>query len=86
MSNEFLDYIEDILDAMDKAKILVEDVTFDQFQSDFRFILRSFVLWKLSGKQPNASLLMCAKSILIFPGVVWRVCEIGFRMATIESI
>ncbi len=36
MSNEFLDYIEDILDAMDKAKILVKDVTFDQFQSDFR--------------------------------------------------
>ncbi len=36
MSNEFLDYIEDILDAIDKAKILVEDVTFDAFQSDFR--------------------------------------------------
>lgn len=36
MSYEFLDYIEDILDAMDKAEILLEDVTYDQFESDFR--------------------------------------------------
>lgn len=36
MSDEFLDYIEDILDAMDKAKILVEGVSFEQFQADFR--------------------------------------------------
>jgi uncharacterized protein with HEPN domain len=36
MSNEFLDYVEDILDAMDKAEILLQDVTFDQFEADFR--------------------------------------------------
>ena len=36
MSNEFLDFIEDILDAMDKAEILLEDVTYDQFEDDFR--------------------------------------------------
>lgn len=36
MSNEFLDYIEDILDAMGKAEILLEGVTYDQFESDFR--------------------------------------------------
>jgi uncharacterized protein with HEPN domain len=36
MSNEFLDYIEDILDAMDKAEILLENVNFEQFESDFR--------------------------------------------------
>jgi len=30
MSNEFLDWIEDILDAMD------EGVTFDRFEADFR--------------------------------------------------
>jgi uncharacterized protein with HEPN domain len=36
MSNEFLDYVEDILDAMEKAEILVEGITYDQFQSDFR--------------------------------------------------
>lgn len=36
MSNEFLDYVEDILDAMNKAEILIEDVTYDQFEADFR--------------------------------------------------
>ena len=36
MSFEFLDYVEDILDAMGKAEILLEDVTFDQFEADFR--------------------------------------------------
>ena len=36
MSDEFLDYVEDILDAMDKAEILLEGVTYDQFEADFR--------------------------------------------------
>jgi uncharacterized protein with HEPN domain len=36
MTAEFLDYIDDILDAMDKAEILLTDVTYDQFIGDFR--------------------------------------------------
>ena len=28
MSNEFLDYVEDMLDAIDKAELLVLDVTY----------------------------------------------------------
>lgn len=36
MSHEFLDFVEDMLDAIDKAEILVRDVTFDQFEADFR--------------------------------------------------
>lgn len=36
MSNEFLDFVEDILDAMGKAELLLQDVTFDQFANDFR--------------------------------------------------
>jgi uncharacterized protein with HEPN domain len=36
MSNEFLDYVEDIADAMEKAEILLAGVTYDQFESDFR--------------------------------------------------
>jgi len=35
MSNEFLDFVEDILDAMDKAEILLHDVTYDQFEDNF---------------------------------------------------
>jgi uncharacterized protein with HEPN domain len=36
MSQEFLDYVEDILDAMNKAEILLQDVTYKQFAEDFR--------------------------------------------------
>ena len=36
MSNEFLDYVEDILDAMEKAEILLKNVTYEQFKVDFR--------------------------------------------------
>ena len=36
MSDEYLDHIEDVLDAMNKAEILLEGVTFEQFEADFR--------------------------------------------------
>ncbi len=36
MSGEYLDYVEDILDEMKKAEILLEDVTYEQFEADFR--------------------------------------------------
>jgi uncharacterized protein with HEPN domain len=36
MSNEFLDYIEDILDAMDKAETMLTGVSFEDFVADFR--------------------------------------------------
>jgi uncharacterized protein with HEPN domain len=36
MSHEFLDFVEDILDAMDKAQILVEGFTYKEFETDFR--------------------------------------------------
>ena len=36
MSTEFLDYVEDILDAMEKAEILIGNTTYDQFEADFR--------------------------------------------------
>jgi uncharacterized protein with HEPN domain len=32
----FLDFVDDILDSMDKAEILLTDVTYDQFAGDFR--------------------------------------------------
>jgi len=34
MSREFLDFVEDILDAMDKAEILLDGVTFEDLVSE----------------------------------------------------
>jgi len=36
MSHEFLDFVEDILDAMDKAEVLVKGYTYRDFEEDFR--------------------------------------------------
>ena len=36
MSNEFLDFVEDILDAMNKAEALLVGVIYSQFESDYR--------------------------------------------------
>jgi uncharacterized protein with HEPN domain len=36
MSREFLDFIEDILDGMNKAEALLEGVSYSRFETDFR--------------------------------------------------
>lgn len=36
MSREFLDYVEDILDAMNKDETLLMEVSYSQFETDFR--------------------------------------------------
>ncbi|OGO26180.1 MAG: hypothetical protein A2136_08430 [Chloroflexi bacterium RBG_16_54_11] len=36
MSREYLDFIEDILDGMNKAEVLIEEMSYSQFESDFR--------------------------------------------------
>jgi len=36
LKNEFLDFIEDIIDAMEKAEFLVQGMSYEQFEKDFR--------------------------------------------------
>lgn len=36
MNHEFLDYLEDILDAMEKAESMVQAYTYKQFETDYR--------------------------------------------------
>jgi uncharacterized protein with HEPN domain len=36
MNQEFLDFIEDILDGMNKAEALLEAVSYSRFETDFR--------------------------------------------------
>jgi len=36
MNREFLDYVEDILDAMEKAEIIVRETGHEKFLQDFR--------------------------------------------------
>jgi len=36
MNREYLDFVDDILDGMEKAETLLEGVSFSQFETDFR--------------------------------------------------
>ena len=38
MNREFLDFVEDILDAMEKTELLIEGVSYEQFETDFASI------------------------------------------------
>lgn len=69
MSNEFLDYVEDILEAMVKAEILVEDVTYDQFEADFRInfaVVRALEIVGEAAKRLPTSLRQQ------YPDIPWR--------------
>ena len=69
MSNEFLDYVEDILDAMQKAETVLEDVTYDQFEADFRInfaVVRALEIVGEATKRLPPSLRQQ------YPGIPWR--------------
>jgi uncharacterized protein with HEPN domain len=50
MSNEFLDYVEDIIEAMEKAEVLLEGITYTEFVSDFRTNLAIVRLLEIIGE------------------------------------
>ena len=50
MSREFLDFVEDILDAMDKAEILLDGVTFEELVADFRINFAVFRALEIVGE------------------------------------
>jgi uncharacterized protein with HEPN domain len=59
MKTEFLDFVEDILDAMDKAEILIADVTYEQFAGDFRInyaVVRALEIFGEATKRLPSSL------------------------------
>lgn len=62
MNVEFLDYLEDIVDAMEKAEILIEDVSYEEFESDFRIpsatIQASAVRVSFSSDSAKSSILL----------------------------
>ena len=69
MSYEFLDFVEDILDAMEKAEILVEDFSYDEFKADFRTnfaVVRALEIVGEAAKRLPASLRE------EYPAIPWR--------------
>lgn len=59
MKRDFLDYLEDILDAMEKAELLIAGVTYEQFAQDFRIhfaVVRALEIIGEASKRLPASL------------------------------
>jgi len=50
MSHEFLDYIEDILDVMEKAELLLDGITFEELVADFRINFAVFRALEIVGE------------------------------------
>ena len=55
LERSYVDYLEDILDAIEKVSQFVEGMTYERFMADSKTAFRSpsFGLWKSSEKQRN---------------------------------
>jgi uncharacterized protein with HEPN domain len=69
MSNEFLDYVEDIADAMEKAEILLKGVTYDQFESDFRINFAVVRALEIVGEASKRLPMMLRDE---YPNIPWK--------------
>lgn len=86
MANEFLDYVEDILDAMEKAEILLEDVSYQRFEEDFRInfaVVRALEIIGEATKRLPAEL---REEFRRFHGEEWPACEIALSTDMIVLI
>jgi uncharacterized protein with HEPN domain len=69
MSHEFLDFVEDILDAMDKAVLLVEGFTYGEFETDFRTNFAVVRALEIVGEATKRLPMSLQEE---YPGVPWR--------------
>lgn len=69
MSHEFLDYIEDILDAMEKAEILLNEVSYEQFKADFRINFAVVRALEIIGEATKRLPISLRES---YPDIPWR--------------
>jgi uncharacterized protein with HEPN domain len=69
MSNEFLDYVEDIIDAMDKAEIALTNIDYDRFVDDFMI---NFVVARALEIVGEATKRLPQEVREAYPDIPWR--------------
>ena len=69
MSDEFLDYIEDIIDAMDKAEIALTGVNFERFSEDF---IINFAVARALEIVGEATKRVPQEVCMAYPPIPWR--------------
>jgi uncharacterized protein with HEPN domain len=70
VSDEFLDYVEDILDAMDKAEIFLEGVTYDQFEAESQINFAVVRALEIVGEATKRLPMSLREQ---YPGIPWKV-------------
>ena len=83
MRAEFLDFVEDILDAIGKAEILLTDVRTTSLRAISGSTMPLSERSRSLAKRPSGCPPTCAISILQSPGREWLGCEIGSSTGTI---
>lgn len=69
MNNDFLDYVEDVLDAMNKAEILLDHVVYEQFADDFRINFAVVRALEIMGEATKRLPMSLRDS---YPDIPWR--------------
>jgi uncharacterized protein with HEPN domain len=69
VSDEFLDYVEDILDAMDKAQIFLEGVTYDQFEAESQINFAVVRALEIVGEATKRLPMSLREQ---YPGIPWK--------------
>ncbi len=69
MSDTFLDFVEDILDAMDKAELLLDGVMYDDLVSDFRINFAVFRALEIVGEATKRLPISLRDQ---YPNVPWK--------------
>ena len=75
MKEEFLDYVEDIIKAMDDALSFVKGMDYDTFVKDRKTVYAVIRALEIIGKQQRIFRLQLRLVILKFPGRTWLGCE-----------
>ena len=69
MTNDFLDFVEDILDAMTQAELFLQDLTYSQFEDDVR---TNFAVVRALEIIGEASKRLPAEVREEYPDIPWR--------------
>lgn len=86
MKDEFLDYVEDILKAMDDALTFVKDMNYDAFVKDRKTVYAVIRALEIIGEATKNVPSSIEDHYPEIPGKTWQECETRLSMHTLGLI
>jgi len=72
VKREIVDYIEDIISAMDKAMDFVKNMSYEEFTQDDKTVYAVVRAIEIIGEAVKKFRAMSEKTILKYPGKIWK--------------